>query len=257
MIVNNRCHAGETSSSADATVADIMAIGGIASAEYSAVEDPLAGQRMLDCALDNYGQLDVVIANAGVSENRSFAQQSLQQFREVIDINLLGTVNVLHPAFRHMYAQRRGCIIISTSTAGLFGGHGLPAYSASKAGLIGLALSLSQEGAAHGLRVNALAPYAATQMTEAYLPGSIAKQCSTESVAKIAAWLADDPCTLNGEILIAGANRIGRACMLTTRAASADPMQDAVWQELTAELPSRQFDGAVEHFQAFIAESKA
>lgn len=256
VVVNNRRHAGESSSSADATVADIVAGGGKAAAEYSAIEDPLAGQRLLDCALDNYGRLDVVIANAGVSENRSFVKQSTQQFREVIEINLLGTANVLHPAFAYMYRLERGCMILTTSTAGLFGGHGLPAYSASKAGLVGLALSLSQEGAAHGVRVNVLAPYAATQMTEAHLPKAIAKQCPTESVAEVIAWLADDQCPLSGEIVIAGANRIGRARMLTSVAASAEPMDDAVWEEISSVLPSQQFDSAVAHFQEFIAETR-
>lgn len=224
VIVNNRRHDGERVSSADAVVADIVARGGTAVAEYSCVEDPAAGQRLLDCALGNYGQLDVVIANAGVSENRRFAAQTLQDFREVIEINLLGTANVLHPTFRYMYERRRGCVIVTTSVAGLFGEHGLPAYSASKAGLIGLTLSLSQEGAAHGIRVNALAPYAATQMTAEHLTEELARRFSPESVARVAAWLAGDECTLNGEIVIAGSDRIGRARMLTTANALADPV---------------------------------
>ena len=255
VIVNNRRHDGETTSSADATVADIVAGGGVAMAEYSSVEDPLAGQRLLDTALDTYGRLDVVIANAGVSNGRSFEKQSLQEFREIIEINLLGTVNTLHPAFRYMYTQRRGSMIISTSTAGLFGGHGLAAYSASKAGLIGLALSLSQEGAPHGIRVNALAPYAATQMTEAHLPPAVAQQCSVDHVATVAAWLAGEQCKLNGEIVIAGANRVARASTLATLAVAASPMDEGVWRELSASAPDQAFADAVAHFQSFVTDS--
>ena len=114
------------------------------------------------------------MANAGVSEGRSFHKQRMEDFRRVVEINLMGTANVLHPVFRHMYRQGRGSIVVSTSVAGLYGEHGLPAYSASKAALLGLMYSLSQEGAAHGLRINALAPFAATPMTEANLPPALA-----------------------------------------------------------------------------------
>ena len=150
-------------------VSEIAQAGGTAVAEYSSVEDPDAGRRMLERSLESYGRLDAVIANAGVSEGCSFHKQKLDDFERVMDINLMGTVNILHPSFCHMYEQRHGSMLVSSSVAGLYGEFGLPSYSASKAALLGLMYSLSTEGASHGLRINALAPFGATNMTDAGL----------------------------------------------------------------------------------------
>ena len=102
VVLNNRSHEGEQKSSADLVVEEIVSAGGDAIAEYSSVEDRKAGDRLLACAIKHYGRLDCLVANAGVIENRSFRKQSLEQFREVLEINLMGTVNVVHPIFRHM-----------------------------------------------------------------------------------------------------------------------------------------------------------
>ena len=170
VVVNNRRHAGENVASADQTVEEIQREGGSAVAEYSSVEVPESGQNLLACALDAFGRVDALIANAGVTEGVAFRKQSLEAFRQIIELNLFGTVNAVQPFFRHLYEQRAGNILVSTSVAGLFGEHGLPAYSTAKAGVLGLMHSLSQEGARAGVRVNAIAPYGWTQMTREHLP---------------------------------------------------------------------------------------
>ena len=124
-----------------------------------------SGDKLLACALKHYGRLDCLVANAGIIENRSFRKQTLEQFREVLEINLMGTVNVVHPIFRHMCEHGGGNIIVSTSAAGLFGEFGLPGYSTAKAAVIGLMRSLSLEGAPQKVSVNAISPYAKTKMT--------------------------------------------------------------------------------------------
>lgn len=261
IVVNNRRHPGEVLSSADQTVADIKANGGNAIAEYSSVEQPGVGEHLLNVALDTYGQLDAVIANAGVSEACSFHKQELQDFRAIIEINLMGTVNVLHPAFRHMYAQRSGCMIVSTSVAGLYGEHGLPAYSTSKAALLGLVHSLSQEGAAHGLRINALAPFAATPMTEKDLPAALKQQLKPERISPLLAWLISDSCKLNGEIIISGTGRVSRARMMESAALclpdsfeNDDDLLTGIWAQLV-DLPlSRTSKGALEQFKQFLSD---
>jgi len=262
IVVNNRRHAGETISSADQVVAQIKECGGTAIAEYSSVEDSAAGDNLLNASIEAFGQLDVVVANAGISEGRSFHKQSTQEFRWVVDINLMGTVNVLHPAFRHMYEQRHGCMVVSSSVAGLYGEHGLPAYSASKAALLGLMYSLSQEGAAHGVRVNALAPFAATQMTEKDLPAALKDKLQADRVAPVLAWLISDDCKLNGETIISGAGKISRARSMESTALklSSSPEYDPVamqglWEALKAQPLDQKYKGALEQFEAFIADS--
>ncbi len=259
IVVNNRRHANEAFSSADQTVAEIRAAGGTAIAEYSSVEDPDAGEKLLEASLEAFGRLDVVVANAGISEACSFHKQNMRDFRQVFEINLIGTANILHPAFGHMYKQKSGCMIVSSSVAGLYGEHGLPAYSASKAALLGLMYSLSQEGAVHGLRINALAPFAATPMTEKDVPPALRDQLRPDRVAPLLAWLISDSCKLNGETIICGAGKISRARMMesTTLQLPDSPSYDSnlltnLWEKLES-LPVDQVSkGALDQFARFM-----
>ena len=252
VVVNNRRHSSEEQSSADLTVEEIVGCGGRAVAEYSSVESNDAGSNLLECALDNYGRIDAVIANAGISEHKSFRKQSLDEFRQVIEINLIGTANVLHPAFSHMYESGGGSIVVSTSAAGLFGEHGLSAYSSSKAALLGLTHALSQEGASRGVRVNAIAPYAATQMTEDHLPEQLRSTLGVGHVSPVVAWLVSDACAATGEILISGAGMTARARMMTSTGVPTPEMSEPVWQRLEAQALDKEHDSAVRHFQAFV-----
>ena len=105
IVVNNRVHAGEDSSSADGVVAEIVGNGGHAIAEYSDVEDPHSGDELLAEALNNFGRLDCLIANAGILDNKTFRKLELAEIRHVMNINFMGTVNAVHPVFRHMVDQ--------------------------------------------------------------------------------------------------------------------------------------------------------
>ena len=261
VVVNNRSHAGESISSAERVVAEITAAGGKAVAEHSSAEDVASGERLLACALDSFGRLDGLVANAGVSEGVSFHKQDLADFRKVIEINLMGTVNVVHPVFRHLYQQGHGSIIVSTSVAGLYGEHGLPAYSTSKAGLLGLMYSLSKEGARHQVRVNALAPYGSTQMTEENLSESMRDRMNPEHVAPVVAWLMSEGCTVNGEVIIAGGGLMGTA---STREPVPVPLPlsllgnvdfaaiSAAWNVLSGNALECEYQGALQHFAGFM-----
>jgi NAD(P)-dependent dehydrogenase (short-subunit alcohol dehydrogenase family) len=259
--VNNRRHAGETDSSADLVVDEIRQFGGEAVAEYSSVEDPQAGQRLLSASLDAFGRLDAVVANAGVSEGCSFHKQEMADFRQVFEINLMGTANVLQPAFRHMYEQGHGTIVVSSSVAGLYGEHGLPAYSASKAALLGLMYSLSKEGAPHGVRVNAIAPFASTQMTEKDLPPALNRKMQADQVAPVVAWLISEQCSLNGETIITGGGKMSRARNMESSALDLPPGAEyrpeaiqAAWKKLQSRPLDRAYTGALEQFGQFIAD---
>jgi NAD(P)-dependent dehydrogenase (short-subunit alcohol dehydrogenase family) len=252
IVVNNRCRPGDAVRSADAVAAEIRAAGGDAVAEFSAAEDPRCGQRLLALALAQFGRLDIVIANAGVSEAASFHKQSLEDFRHVVEINLMGTAYLLHPTFAHLYRQRSGAIVISSSAAGLYGEHGLPAYSASKAAVTGLCHALALEGAAHNVRVNTIAPFANTAMTRDSLPPALRERLSPEAVAPVVAWLVGDSCPLNGETLVAGGGNIARARSLLSPAVAAGSTPadiTAAWSGL--EPPDRDFPSAIAMFMHF------
>jgi NAD(P)-dependent dehydrogenase (short-subunit alcohol dehydrogenase family) len=252
VVVNNRSHSGE--SSADQTVQQIVQSGGRAVVEYSAVESPAAGRNLLDCALDNFGRLDAVIANAGISERKSFHKQTLDEFRQIIEINLIGTANILHAAFAHMFEQQSGRIVVSTSVAGLFGEHGLPAYSTSKAGLLGLMYALSLEGAAKGVHVNAIAPYAATRMTRDHLTEEMESMLDAEKVAPVVAWLVSDDCSVNGKIVISGAGKTACARVMTSAGLLTPELSASVWERLELQPLDEKHESAIGHFQTFVQE---
>ncbi|MFU8763185.1 MAG: SDR family NAD(P)-dependent oxidoreductase [Haliea sp.] len=252
LVVNNRCHASDTVRSADAVVAEIVAAGGEAVADYSDAADPDCGGQLLARALQAFSRLDIVIANAGVSEAASFHKQTLEEFRRIVEINLMGTAHLLHPTFAHLYRQRSGAIVVSSSAAGLYGEHGLPAYSASKAAIIGLCHALALEGASHNVRVNTIAPFANTGMTEDSLPPALRDILSPAAVAPVVAWLVSDSCTLNGETLVAGGGNMAsaRSLLSVPAAAGSTPAElAAAWSSLGAQ--ERDFPSAVAMFMHF------
>jgi len=205
LLINNRRHAGEQGgSSADRVVEEIVRAGGSAVADYGDATDVAAGERMVAAALARFGRLDILIANAGVEESVAFRNQGLEDFRRVMEVNFFGTLAVSHAAFRAMYAAGYGRILLTTSTAGLYGGLHLPAYSASKAAVIGLMRVLSLEGTRGGVLANAIAPYATTQMTKALTPAELHAPLNPEKVAPVAAWLVSEGLRRSGEVIVAG-----------------------------------------------------
>ena len=251
VVVNNRRHEGDQISSAERVVEEILSTGGSAVAEYSSVEETAAGEKLLTCALEQFGRLDCLIANAGVSENRSFRKQTLEQFREVLEINLMGTVNVVHPVFRHLCQQGGGNVVVSTSSAGLYGEFGLPSYSTSKAAVIGLMRSLSLEGAPKNVYVNAIAPYASTQMTVDHLPDEIKARLAPENVAPVVAWLAS--CSVTGELLIAGGGQVARAGVKTSHAVPVPEIDSDEWPSLLSSELDLNHHSARQQFDDFAA----
>ena len=239
VVVNNRRHADDTEPSADVVVREIRAAGGDAVAHYGAAEEPQTGESLLALALDHYGRLDAVIANAGISEATTFSKQTPETIEQNININLLGTAYLLLPTFRYLYQQSSGHILVSTSAAGLFGEHGLPAYSAAKAGLIGLMQSLAQEGRSHRVFVNAIAPFARTQMTEATLTAASVSGLDPDAVAPIVARLIAADNEISGEIIIAAAGKVARATMMCSDADKVDGYEDSHLDRALADLVAK------------------
>jgi NAD(P)-dependent dehydrogenase (short-subunit alcohol dehydrogenase family) len=211
VVVNNRKReAPGEKGSADRVVDEIAAAGGRAAASYDAVETRAAGERMVQTALERFGRLDILINNAGVDQHSAFHNTSVEEFERVFAVNFFGSFYATKAALPIMRAQNYGRIVFSTSSAGLYGLHGLTAYSASKGALVAFMRALAQECARREIRVNAIAPYALTPMTERQ--GVDASQLGgPELVAPLVAWLASEQCTANGETFVAGSGHFGRA----------------------------------------------
>jgi NAD(P)-dependent dehydrogenase (short-subunit alcohol dehydrogenase family) len=255
IIVNNRWRDRGQPSSADQVVDEINASGGRALASLHPVEETSSGEEMVSMALKKFGRLDGVIANAGVPEAKSFGRMSLSEFRSVFDVNFMGTLYVVHAAWKTMMAQKYGRVIVSTSSAGLHGNRGMSAYSSSKAALIGLTRALALEGGAANVKINAIAPYAATSMTEAYIDAQLAKSMTPEAVAPVIGWLISEACDVTGQIYIAGAAHLRRAWMAEGPIVSLkDDVSEALRKSGDAE-PYETFDNANAAFQAFITRS--
>ncbi|MCP4309429.1 MAG: SDR family NAD(P)-dependent oxidoreductase [bacterium] len=200
---------GASDSAADAVVAEIEAAGGVAVAEHSSVSDPAGGAAIVQKALDTYGRLDVVINNAGILRDKSFANMDASLLHPVLDVHLRGAFYVTRPAFAHMKEQGYGRILFTTSGSGVMGNFGQANYGAAKMGLVGLMNVLKVEGAKYGIRVNSMAPIAHTRMTEG-LFGGIVEMFSPGQVSPAAAYLVSEQCELTGEIWSVGGGSISR-----------------------------------------------
>ena len=167
VVVNNRNREVDADGRgpADHVAAEILAAGGTAVAHHGAVEDPESAESMVRLALSEWGRLDILITSAGISGPQMFHKTTQDNFRQVLDVNVLGTVLVASAAARVMRAAGHGRILMVSSTAGLFGEPTVSAYAASKGAVIALAKTAAVEGAARGVYTNALLPYATTQMT--------------------------------------------------------------------------------------------
>lgn len=203
-----------SSTDCDAVVAAVTALGAEAIAHPGDLTDPAVGESLLAAALDRFGACDILIANAGAPEARSLHKQTVAEFAKVFAANFDTTLNIVLPCYRAMRAAGYGRIVVSTSAAGLHGVHGLPAYGASKAAVIGLMRTVAIEGAGQSVRCNALAPFAATGMTDAHLPAGLKPKLDPAFVAPVAAWLASEACPVSGEIFVAGAGRVRRAAVV-------------------------------------------
>ena len=256
VVVNNRRLSASEPSSADEVVQAIRQAGGQAVANYDSVEDPASGERIVQQAFDTWGRLDVLVNNAGVDQRSTFHKVSVEQFRQIFDINFYGSLYVTHAAYSRMRAAGYGRIVVSTSVAGLYGLHGLTAYSASKAALIGFMRTLAMEGKSHNVLTNAIAPYAATPMTarQGNMPEEFMTTMRPEFVAPAVALLVSDQTSLNGQVIIAGKGAFRRAANVEGRG-----LRYAEPTEATAEALARDvaqlldMEGATEFADAMAA----
>ncbi|MCR6476844.1 SDR family NAD(P)-dependent oxidoreductase [Variovorax sp. ZS18.2.2] len=195
---------GGSVSAAQAVVDEIKAAGGEAIANGASVTDFEAVQAMVQQAVDAWGRVDILVNNAGILRDKSFAKMEIADFKLVVDVHLMGAVNCTKAVWALMNEQKYGRIVMTTSSSGLYGNFGQSNYGAAKLALVGLMQTLSIEGAKNDIRVNCLAPTAATRMTEDLFPKEMLEAFQPDAVVPAMLVLAaqDAP---NRTVLCAGA----------------------------------------------------
>ncbi|MEV7663323.1 SDR family NAD(P)-dependent oxidoreductase [Paenarthrobacter sp. NPDC089316] len=193
------------SRSAAARVAlEIRDAGGEAMVALCDVSDEQAVEEMVARIVGEWGRVDILINNAGILRDKSFGKSDLNAFRKVVDVHLMGSVNCSHAVWSHMVRQGYGRILMTTSASGIYGNFGQANYGAAKSAVVGLMNVLAIEGESKGIRVNSLAPTAATQMTEDLLEPQELARLAPEAVSPGAVFMVS-PDAPTKTILAAGA----------------------------------------------------
>jgi len=199
--------AGKSSGAADKVVEEIKAAGGEAVANYDSVED---GAKIVQCALDTWKRIDVVINNAGILRDASFQKMTQDDWDLIYRVHVLGTFRVTHAAWGHMRDAGYGRIVMTASAAGIYGNFGQANYAMAKLGVHGLAQTLAAEGAKKNVRVNTIAPIAGSRMTETVLPPDLVAALKPEYVSPLVACLAHESCEENGGLFEVGGGFVGK-----------------------------------------------
>ena len=200
---------------AEQVAAEIVAAGGQAMASVGSVTDEAQVAAMVAATRERWGRVEILVNNAGILRDKSFAKMSLDDFRLVLDVHLMGAVICTQAVWNLMREQNYGRIVMTTSSSGLYGNFGQANYGAAKMALVGLMQTLALEGAKNNVRVNCLAPTALTQMTEGLMPEQTKHLLTPEAVsAGLLALVADDAPTR--AILCAGAGHFERAHITLT-----------------------------------------
>jgi len=204
---------GGSSEAAANVVAEIKAAGGEAIANGGSVSDVRGAKSMVEDAMKAWGRVDVLINNAGILRDKSFTKMTMDDFRAVVDVHLMGSVYCTKEVWPIMRDQNYGRIVMTTSPSGLYGNFGQTNYGAAKLSLVGFMNSLKIEGAKNNVFTNAIAPVAATRMTESLMPAEALKRLGPELVTPAVLFLCSDKAP-NGVVLQAAGGRYSVACIV-------------------------------------------
>jgi NAD(P)-dependent dehydrogenase (short-subunit alcohol dehydrogenase family) len=248
---------GGSSAAADAVVREIEAAGGRAVSDGGSVTDEHGVERLVEHALAAFGRIDVLIANAGILRDKTFAKMELPDFEAVLDVHVLGTVKPLKAIWPLMRQQGYGRVVVTTSSSGLYGNFGQANYGAAKLALVGLMNTLKLEGERDNVRINAISPIAATRMTESLMPPPVLEVLKPEFVTPGVVYLASEDAP-NGVILTAGAGAFARARIYETEGValdraglSAESVRDA-WDRISDPDGQQAYAAGPEQTQKFL-----
>ncbi|HZW60463.1 MAG TPA: SDR family NAD(P)-dependent oxidoreductase [Woeseiaceae bacterium] len=206
---------GSSGEAAEAVVHEIEEAGGQALANAANVADFAQVEAMVQAAIDKWGRVDVLVNNAGILRDKTFAKMDLADFQSVVDVHLKGSVNCTKAVWNLMREQQYGRIVMTSSSSGIYGNFGQTNYGAAKMALVGFMNSLALEGQKYGIRVNALAPIAATRMTSDLMTAEVLALLEPEAVTPAVIFMAGEDAP-NRQIIGAGAGVFARVVIQET-----------------------------------------
>ena len=209
---------GGSSDAAEAVVAQIKEAGGDAIANGSSVTDDAGVENMIKQTMEAYGRIDVLVNNAGVLRDKSFAKMEIDDFTFVVDVHLFGTMKPTKAVWPIMKEQGYGRIMVTSSSSGLYGNFGQSNYGAAKLGVVGFMNTLKLEGQKDNIHINALAPVAWTRMTENLMPAEMEDMLTPERVTPAVVFMCSEGAP-TGKIICAGAGAYTSAAIVETKGA--------------------------------------
>jgi len=249
---------------ADAVAEEIRATGGEALAVAASVTDEAAVSAMVNQTVETWGRIDILINNAGILRDKSFAKMDMADFRLVVDVHLMGAAICTKAVWEQMRQQQFGRIVMTTSSSGLYGNFGQANYGAAKMALVGFMQTLAIEGEKYGIRVNCLAPTAATQMTADILPEAALKALDPALVSPALLPLVVDGAPTR-TVICAGAGHFATAAITLSQGTYIGGGDDAgerlieawdvVSDQTEAQIPNYGFTQAEREVQSAVAAS--
>lgn len=211
---------GASASAADRVVAEICAAGGTAIASHDSVTE---GDRIVQHALDAFGRIDVLVNNAGILRDKTFAKMEDADWDLVYRVHVEGAYKVTRAAWPYLREQHYGRVIFTSSTSGIYGNFGQSNYATAKLGLYGLTRTLALEGRKNHILVNAIAPTGGTRMTEGLIPANVFELLKPELVSPLVVYLGSEQCQSSGDLFEVGGGWIGKVRWQRSQGACFDP----------------------------------
>ncbi len=251
---------GGSSDAAKAVVEEIESAGSEAIANGANVANFDQVEAMVGEAIGKWGRVDVLVNNAGILRDKTFAKMDLADFQMVVDVHLTGSVNCTKAVWEHMRERQYGRIVMTTSSTGLYGNFGQTNYGAAKLALVGFMNSLCLEGQKYGIRVNALSPVAATRMTQDLMPEQVLGLLQPEAVTPAVIFMSGEDAPTK-QIIAAGAGGFAKVTIQETPGIFLNPDERTAenvavgWDRIAATDGMRELQFGGEQTEKFLAEA--
>ncbi|MFN2375028.1 MAG: SDR family oxidoreductase [Candidatus Binatia bacterium] len=250
---------GKGSEMADKVVAEIKAAGGNAVANYDSVSTEAGANGIVKTAVETFGKIDILVNNAGILRDKSFAKMTDADWDLVFAVHMKGAYYCTKAAWEPMREQKYGRIVLTSSASGIYGNFGQTNYSAAKMGLVGLGQTLALEGEKHNIRVNMIAPVAASRMTESLMPAFVLEKLKPECVSPLVVYLCSENIDVSGELYEVGAGAVSRIESLRSKGLAMNPDEISVeavaaaWQQINDMTDAQILRSIAESTQATLA----